>query len=98
MANLKSVGTAGAKATQEGLYAKWEVSAPLSEKESDMIMDLAALVTERPFPKVRPDVLTSELYGRIMGKTFGYSWHTSLFVNHQLNACVSPRIFRLVMF
>jgi hypothetical protein len=53
MANLKRVGTAGAKAAQEGLYARWEISAPLSEKESDMIMDLAALVTDRPLPKVQ---------------------------------------------
>ena len=39
-------------AAQEGMYARWEVSAPLTDTQSDSIMELAALLNERPMPKV----------------------------------------------
>eukprot|EP00123_Amoebidium_parasiticum_P014036 comp22291_c1_seq1/m.33053 comp22291_c1_seq1/g.33053 ORF comp22291_c1_seq1/g.33053 comp22291_c1_seq1/m.33053 type:complete len:828 (-) comp22291_c1_seq1:66-2549(-) len=56
MATLKQVGSTVnfKKTAQEGMYARWEISAPLTERQSDLVMDLAAVVAEKPLPAVLP--------------------------------------------
>eukprot|EP00124_Ichthyophonus_hoferi_P004781 Ihof_evm2s575 gene=Ihof_evmTU2s575 len=58
MATLKQVGSSAnfKKTLQEGMYARWEISAALTGPQSDLVMDLATLVAERPLPELPVDI------------------------------------------